>query len=170
MRLTKNTTIALLAMAEPSKHPATINLDRCWVCESRFIGFGGTESVEHHHVIPRNSGGTDGPTVSICDSDHTKAHHIAQAMKGKKSYFTFINNLPEERTKRLLYLAQMIVNAELVTKNDPNKSAVAVLTLDRQQKLMIDRLKSFYNLSSREKVLSLALEKLYNKHFTDNLK
>jgi len=154
-------------MAQPSKHSATINLPYCWVCGAKFQQHGGTENVEHHHVIPVNAGGVDGPTVSICDTDHTKAHHIAIALKGKKPYFTLIQGLPEERVKKLMYLATCIVNAELATKDDVNKSAMAVLTLDRRQKLMIDKLKSVYNLSSREKVLALALEKLFNKHFTD---
>jgi len=154
-------------MAEPSKHPATINLPYCWVCKVKFVQHGGTEQPEHHHVIPQNAGGANGPTVSICDTDHTKAHHIAIAIKGKKPYYTLIQGLEEDRIKKLMYLASMIVNAELATKDDPNKSAMAVLTLDRRQKEMIDKLKAVYNVSSREKVLSLALEKLYNRHFTE---
>jgi hypothetical protein len=153
-------------MGQPTKHPQSIAWDRCWVCETRFVESGGTEQCHHHHVIPQAFGGTDGPTVSLCDSDHNRLHRIAVCLKGGKPYFTLITGEKPEAIKKLLYLANAVYNAELATRNDPNKAASAMVTLNARHKAMIDKLKSINpKLKSREAVLLCALESLYSKHF-----
>ncbi len=153
-------------MAKPSSHPATIVLDHCWICGAKFVGKGGTEIVEEHHVIPVAYGGKDGPTVSLCDTHHSKLHRIAVALKGGKNYFRHLAGEDQERTKKILYLSNQVYNAELATRGDPNKAAAVMLGLGARHKDMIDCLKRVYpQAKSREAVLLIALETLYKKHF-----
>lgn len=153
-------------MGQPTKHLQTIVLEHCWVCQARFTEFGGSAVVEHHHVIPQAYGGTDGPTVSICDSHHSKLHLIAVSMKASKPYFSNLTGESPDRIKKILYLANAVYSAELATRNDPNKAASAMVTLNAKHKQMIDQLKSVHpRLKSREAVLLYALETLHAKHF-----
>ena len=153
-------------MGTPTKHPQSISLPHCWICSARFIEAGGTEQCHHHHVIPQAFGGTDGPTVSLCDSHHNKLHRIAICLKSEKSYFSVITGEDSAHVQKLLYLANAVHNAELATRNDPNKAASAMVSLDARHKAMIDKLKTINpKLRSREAVLICALESLYARHF-----
>ncbi len=153
-------------MGLPSKHPSSIVLDWCWVCNEKFVGRGGTSICEEHHIVPRAYGGTDGPTVSLCDTHHSKLHRIAVCLKTKKPFFEILRNEGPDTTKKLLYLANAVYNAELVTRNDPNKAASAILSLNAKHKEMIDRLRKVYpQAKSREALLLLALEALHARHF-----
>lgn len=153
-------------MSQPTDHAKTIALEYCWICGERFVEFGGTAVLEHHHVIPQAFGGTDGPTVSICDSHHTKLHSIAVQMKAAKPYASFLKGETSERAKKVLYLATAVYNAQQVTRNDPNKLASAMVKLNARHKRQLDQLKAVYpNLRSREAVLLHALEFLHSRHF-----
>lgn len=153
-------------MANPTAHKLTIDLPHCWVCGARFITHGGTAIVEHHHVIPQAAGGVDGPTVSICTEHHDKLHQIAVQMKASKPHFHYLQGEPQDRIQKLLYLANAVHNAFLVTKNDPNKAASVTLTLKANHKEMVDQLKTIYpRLKSREAIFLHALESLHSRHF-----
>ena len=45
----------------------------CWECGLE------TESIHHHHVVPRCRGGTK--TVPLCEPCHSKAHHRSKNME-----------------------------------------------------------------------------------------
>jgi hypothetical protein len=148
----------------------SIKLPYCWVCEVRFVDSipPGPMLREEHHVIPRKAGGEDGPTVSICDTHHTKLHKIALRLASKKQYFEFLVGESAPRQKKLLWLASQVYNAFELTKNDPNKQVSVLFVLDAQHKAMIDKLKKVYPaLKSREAILDLALSNLYRKHFLE---
>ncbi len=156
-------------MGQPSKHPSTILLPHCWVCEALFVAHGGTEIPEEHHVIPCAYGGTDGPTISLCDTHHSKLHRIAVALKASKPFFQILQGEDPGKSKKLLYMANAVYNAELATRNDPNKAASAVLSLNARHKNMIDKLKKIYpQAKSREAVLLVALEALHARHFVSS--
>ena len=53
---------------------STIVLPHCWVCH---LPFEDECEIEHHHVIPSHLGGNLGPTVSLCEICHTKAHKMS---------------------------------------------------------------------------------------------
>lgn len=145
----------------------SIILQHCWICEEKFQKYGGTAVFNSHHLVPVAYGGVDGPQITLCTSDHNTLHLIAVAWKGTKPHYNYVKNRNSEHTKKLEYLASIVYNAELQSRNDPNKSAAVILHLNARQKMMIDRLKKVYpNLSSRPNVLLAALENLYNKHFT----
>ena len=108
----------------------------------------------------------DGPTISLCDTHHSKLHRIAMALKASKPFFQILHGEDAERTKKLLYMANAVHNAELSTRNDPNKAASALLSLNARHKTMIDKLKRIYpKAKSREAIVLLALEAMYTRHF-----
>lgn len=153
-------------MGEPSKHPKSIVLDHCWICGARFVGKGGVEQREDHHIIPCAYGGVDGPTVTLCTTHHSKLHDIAVARKSGRNYQTSLMGEPPQNVKHLLWLANQVVNAELAVRNDPNKAASVTITLNARGKMQVDQLKHVYpKARSREAILLLALEHLYSKHF-----
>jgi hypothetical protein len=151
-----------------SKHPNTITLPHCWVCGSRFTDVNppGKENREEHHIIPQAAGGTDGPTVSLCDKHHTALHKIAVHLKSGRPYFVFLQGEPQQAQQKIMWLATQAFNAFEATRNDPNKRAMVLMTLDRKQQVMIEKLRKVYPAAKgREALLDLALTSLYNRHF-----
>lgn len=149
------------------EHPNSIRLPYCWVCGLRFSDSTppGPGNKEVHHIIPRQAGGSDGPTVTICDDHHTKLHKIALRLKSKKAYFDLIQGETDTSKHKLLWLATVAFNAFEAVKNDPNKKLYLLMSISKEQQLMIDRLKIVYpHLKSKEAIVSFALQSLYNKH------
>jgi hypothetical protein len=156
-------------MSTPSKHPQTIALPHCWVCGALFIEHGGVEHTEHHHIIPQAYGGADGPTVSLCEKHHQSLHKIALCLKGNKPHFMLLANHTQEQRTKLMFLATRVHEAEQLTRNDPNKRAMLVLSLDREMTKMIDDLKTVLpGVKSREAVVRSAVKSLWNRHFMGN--
>lgn len=145
---------------EPSAHPKTIALDHCWVCATKFIG--GQAMKEEHHMVPRAYGGLHGPTVTLCDTHHTLVHKVAKVY-GRHQ--TLVLHLSDHERTKVDHLAQIIVNAELKTKGDPNKAAVVTVELSGHQKAMVDKLKQVINVNSREAVLHEAISRLFSQYF-----
>jgi hypothetical protein len=148
----------------------SIYLPHCWVCGIRFTDSRppGPGNKETHHIIPRRAGGTDGPTVDLCDKHHACLHKIALAISSKRPYFDYVTGESDANKKKLYWLASQVYNAFEATKNDPNKSVIAMVEFDKRQQIMIDRLRSvFPQIKSREALINLALEALYKKHFTE---
>lgn len=105
--------------------------------------------------------------MTLCDTHHQKLHKIAVCMKTKAPHFSLVSEEPPEVVKKLYFLASRVYNAQQATKNDPNKTAVAVLELGRRHRVMIEQLQKVYpKAKSREAVLLAGLENLYKKHFT----
>lgn len=146
-------------------HPHSKILQHCWVCETRFVGHGGTEQRHDHHVFPRAYGGVDGPEVSVCDGHHSALHRIAEQLIHEKPYYQFLRGETPQRTQRLMYLATRIHEMYLITKNDPNKATSVSMVLNAKHKHMIDALKPVLGVRSREAVLLKALETLHSRHF-----
>ncbi|QBX06576.1 hypothetical protein H1O16_gp163 [Burkholderia phage BcepSaruman] len=143
-------------------------LEYCYVCEQRFTDSvpPGPASREVHHVVPRNFGGTDGPTVTLCADHHNRVHAIALRLQSGKPHFDLLKGEPAKAATRLLELATVVYNAWAATKGDPNKPALVMLRLTGKQKAMVDRLKKVYpKCKSRESILYLALENMYRRNF-----
>lgn len=149
-------------------HPKTIHVDYCWVCKSKFTDSGGKAIRHEHHIIPRAYGGADGPTVTLCNTHHDKLHRVAEKLIADKNPYAFFVGETKESIRLILYLANIVRNSATLVKNDPNKHASVMVTLTRNQQNMVDKLKHIYPSSrSRASILALALQSLYNKHFTD---
>jgi hypothetical protein len=148
----------------------SISLPHCWVCDKRFTDSNppGPENKEVHHIIPRAAGGSDGPTVTICDGHHKALHKIALRLTSGKPYFDLLVGDSPEQKQKVLWLASRVHYAFQAVKGDPNKKVVVVMGLDAKQQLMIDKLKVVYpSLKSREAIFNLALQNLYNKSFVE---
>ena len=148
----------------------SIVLPCCWVCEKRFTDSNppGPANKEVHHIIPRQAGGTDGPTVTICDTHHAALHKIALRMKSKKPFHDLIVGDTSVQKQKVIWLASRVHMAFEAAAGDPNKKVVVVMGLNARQQQQIDRLKAVYpSLKSREAIFNLALQNLYAKHFTE---
>jgi hypothetical protein len=147
-------------------------LPHCWVCETRFNDLKespGDALREEHHVIPRAYGGTDGPTVSLCETHHGVLHKIAVALKTKKPYFNLTANHTPQQVKKLMYLATRVYEAELLTRNDPNKRIMLMLSMDGDFARKVDDLKRVLpGVKSRESAVRSAVLEAWSRHFMSN--
>lgn len=145
------------------------NMQYCWVCGVRFNDLTtnpGPANREEHHIIPRAYGGSDGPVVSLCDSHHTALHKMAVALASGKPYFQHLNGHSRDQQNKLLFLATRVRDAEAATRNDPNKKASVVLSLDAATASKLDALKKVYpQARSRAGVIKVAIDVLYNRTF-----
>lgn len=153
-----------------SKHPATQVREDCFVCKERFSDLTvnpGRAIREEHHVFPQASGGTDGPTVSVCLHHHDLLHKIATRMQADKEYGDLIRTEPRNNLQPLLYLADCAARAQVMMANDPNKLVKVQLVLGARHRQMLDKLKHTLpgKSKSRDAVFLMALELLYQKQF-----
>lgn len=136
-------------------------LPYCWVC---YRPFGPNLLEERHHIIPEAYGGTDGPQVSLCCDHHSLLHEIGLRMYASRPFFDLLSK-NEAQDKKLIYLATIACNARLLTENDPNKRQMVVVQLSGQQKQMLAALKGVFTKISQPRIMELALESLYDRHF-----
>jgi hypothetical protein len=138
----------------------------CWVCGIRFTTSQppGPGNCEEHHVFPQNAGGTDGPLVRLCDTDHTKAHKLALSLHKKKIASEYLIGASEEGKKKLMWLAAMIVKAEKATENDPNKVWKNPVNLEGQAPEAMRRLRAINPKLSKAAIVELALLKLLKSY------
>jgi hypothetical protein len=136
-------------------------LPHCWVCGHKF---GPNLLEERHHIIPEAYGGTNGPQVSLCSDHHSALHEVGLRIYADKPYFDLLSR-KEAQDRRLVYLATIACNARLLTENDPNKRQVVVVTLDGPHKQMLLALKTVLAKKSMPRIMELALECLYDRHF-----
>lgn len=146
----------------------TLKGPQCWVCGVRFKNSTppGPANREDHHIFPRNAGGTDGPEVSLCERHHATIHKVASRVHSSKKYDDVL--VGETHIKKLLWLAHMIVKAESMFKDDPNKLLRNGVQLNQQETEMMKRLQSVHTDKSRSDIFVLGLKLLYHKTFSKN--
>ena len=140
----------------------TLMFDYCWVCNGRFKTSKppGKHNREDHHIFPRNAGGTDGPLVSLCDSDHRTLHDIAKRLHKRKTYHDLLIGRNASQQKRLVWLGTCVVKAERSTAGDANKLLLNSVKLSPEETKMIVRLQKFYD-KPRSDIFRHALRRLY---------
>lgn len=145
----------------------TLVLPNCWVCQVRFKTSvpPGPANKEEHHIFPRNAGGTDGPLVSLCDTDHSTLHKIAKRVQAKKAFRDLLIGRDHQGQQRLVWLALMVVKAEQSVEGDSNKRLRNSVSLSKAETQMMKRLQSAYPKLGRSEIFSLALRRLYKAHF-----
>lgn len=145
----------------------SIELQYCWVCgpANKFTEFGGEPNFfkHEHHIVPRAFGGSDGPTVSICDSHHAATHQIALKLAAKRNYFDLLSH-SKEKDKKLFWLASIICNAQALAKDDPNKPLPITFVAKGSTKIKLRALKKVLKLTQPQ-LMELAIHNLYTRHF-----
>lgn len=150
------------------KHDST-----CWLCKT----FNG---LEDHHIIPRCSGGENGPQVRLCGVCHTAIHNMAfnkKMMTGEHDLmardiaFGFNRNWTDTlNTLCALNLSKIIYFAALAFNKDPNKKVKANLTLTgKENKMLTQLVKVLPGINSKEKAIKYAIRALYQSKFTRDL-
>lgn len=146
-----------------------INKDKnsCWVCGVRFKTSipPGPALKEEHHVVPRAFGGTDGPTVLLCDTHHATLHKIANKVKSKADFKILLLGEPKDRQQKLCWLASMVVKSEEAVAGDPNKLLRNTVMLTPLETQMMNKLQALYSEKNRSDLFRLGLSLLYKKHF-----
>jgi hypothetical protein len=144
----------------------SLMFDYCWVCTRRFTSSNpsGPANREDHHIWPRNAGGTEGPLVSLCDSDHASLHKIAERIHANKNFKDLLASRPVDQTKKLVWLAMQVVKAEQAVKDDPNKLLRNSVQLNSRETLMLKRLQKLHN-KGRTEIFRAALILMYHKYF-----
>jgi hypothetical protein len=141
----------------------TLVKDYCWVCEARFKSSRppGPANREDHHIFPRNAGGTDGPLVSLCDTDHTNLHLIARRLHSKKPFTDLLIGKNAEQARKLVWLGTKAYEAETLTADDDNKKKHNSVTLTATDLEMLKRLKAVFPTLSRNDIIVMGLRNLY---------
>ena len=144
----------------------TLKGPTCWVCGVRFKTSvpPGAANREDHHIFPRNAGGTDGPEVSLCSVHHADIHSIALKLQSKKDFQSVLVGSTAERTKKLLWLASMIVKAEKFAQDDPNKLLRNGVQLNSTETLLMQKLQKLTG-KSRSDLFRAGFHLLYKKYF-----
>lgn len=143
-------------------------LPHCWVCRVRFTDVvpPGPAQREEHHIVPQAYGGTDGPTVSLCDGHHTVIHKIAVALKNGRPHQAHLGTYDPQQIQKLMWLATVIQEAEAKTRNDPNKRASVVVNMDAETRNQLDALASVYpEARGRAALIKTAIKALYSRHY-----
>lgn len=134
----------------------------CWVCGVRFKTSvpPGPAIRNAHHIFPTNAGGADGPLVSLCNLHHVTLHHIAKRIQAEKDYRDLLTGESAEHTKKLLWLAQMVVKAEAAVEDDPNKQLGVGFKFSTEEVAAIDALRQRYGNVSRKDLVLMGLKLL----------
>ena len=140
----------------------SVDTPYCWVCNAVFDD--STNKRHDHHIIPRAYGGVDGPTVSICNVDHSVLHEMALKLYSSKPINQFLSG-DKSKDNKLIWLAQTCLNARLATENDPNKSQLVVLNLKRESSNHLNKLKQLYPKLSKKRIIELAIKALHDRNF-----
>jgi hypothetical protein len=88
-----------------------------------------TKSAHGHHVVPRASGGSEGPVVDLCGDCHTVVHSAAKRMGRGKSPDDLLSHLDDGARGRAQLLIQVILTAELGREGSTNPRPVLAVQL-----------------------------------------
>lgn len=148
----------------PSKVPpitSTLFLEQCWVCSVYRTEY---SEFEEHHVVPSHLGGNLGPTVSLCEICHTKAHKMAERLWWNKPYKPYSN---PQHLERCVYLGVVICRArqQLEMQGGLNKRFKYSDTFSYEEHELLIALKNFYSLRSQGATIRYALKALAKQTF-----
>jgi hypothetical protein len=115
--------------------------------------------TQEHHVLPRASGGIDGPTVDLCGTCHQTVHDAAKRMSKGKPADDKLAHLDELARSRAMVLVQSILAALLYGTPDSNVM-LSVLLDDPLYLRALDKFKLDRGFSSREKAINAILKTL----------
>lgn len=134
----------------------TLLLDYCWVCKVSRTDY---SEFEEHHVVPSHLGGNKGPTVSLCDTCHTKAHKMSEKIWHNQTYIPYKN---AEHLRRCYYLAVVICRARLQMDaiGGENKRVKFSTTLTFEEHNLLKKVQKYFGIKNQKDTLIFALKKL----------
>lgn len=143
---------------------------RCWVCGEVFSNqpeaTSGNIIRNEHHVVPRAYGGLNGPVVALCSAHHDLLHEVADLLthtrQAEAEQRLSLLELPVRQ--RVLYLSNVVVQADYKTRNDPNRRGQIALVLEPQLKRELEKLAKLYGVS-RDTVIKTLIHQQYTKEF-----
>lgn len=134
------------------------------------MALSGTKAdTEIHHVVPQANGGTNGKTVPLCNNHHDSVHAeatkvLTEHRKANRLHLDTANpayaNLVQPRNTHD-YLVRVIVVSTLAVQNDVNKNSKLTMEFTGQESRLLDDAKKVFNCKSRQALVRLALQKLY---------
>ena len=98
--------------------------------------------------------------VSLCDTHHSKLHKVAYAIMGRRSFASVLLGEDDERKKKICWLASLVVKAEALTKDDPNRHTRVMLSLNKERQAQIAFVRSKLKLNSNIVVFVQAFDVL----------
>lgn len=136
-------------------------MDKCILC--------GMESgIDWHHTVPRAYGGENSEQVPLCSGHHTQVHNMALALykTGDEGLLAEPQDIYPDTWPRMLVLIRTIVLArqryEMAKKTQPElQRGKVVINTDAKMNHKLERLKTILNLGSKEAVMKVALDRLY---------
>ncbi len=142
----------------------TLKLDSCWCCVSKV-------SLDEHHVVPREYGGSKGPTVTLCGNCHKLVHRVASnvwSQRTKTDKKTVVASRLKDYTgdkQKITYLVDVILRARAATATTPQQKAVnVVVKLNPDQRRRFQELKKVLGKTNHDLVIH-ALNDLYQRTF-----
>ncbi|QJT70903.1 hypothetical protein GR7B_00105 [Vibrio phage vB_VcorM_GR7B] len=141
--------------------------ETCWMCPTK-------NSLEDHHIIPRCSGGENGPQVRICSVCHSAIHKAAISAKCVKGEWVAGNAelktfnaawTTETQLLKSYLLASVIRSAAQHVKGDDNKTAKYSTTWSGEYRKIISDLKNATGIRNQDKVIRLALKQLHQRYY-----
>lgn len=143
--------------------------DICKVCSQRFTDVSppGPAVREVHHVVPRAYGGTHGPLVDLCSDHHALIHRVAIMLEGDREEIkTALAGHNTKEIRVVLHYAEIVFNAKMLTKDDPNKRSQITLTLGAHHRRLVSELRKVYpKIKSQQALMLYALEQLHRRNF-----
>jgi hypothetical protein len=111
-------------------------------------------SLDEHHVIPREYGGEDGPTVLLTPEVHQLLHRSVSDLETRE---LFIKNLPRQTQRYALQFIETIIRAkkEYEQKNPEEATETITLTLPKVVKQKLKLLAKDKGLSTGEFIVRL---------------
>lgn len=81
-------------------------------------------SLDEHHVIPREYGGENGPTIMLCPDVHQTLHRSVNNVRLREE---FISSLPANRQKYAHELIEKIIKSAHLHKDNATGDTVRTL-------------------------------------------
>ena len=114
--------------------------------------------LEEHHIIPREYGGKDLPTINICSTCHRGLHNQAKSISSGSRNLYFTSDI-WPRAKRYVYsIIEAKKNYEITNNKFIEKRIIIHVSDELLRKL--HRLKKYKGYSSLERFIKHILEDL----------
>lgn len=126
----------------------------CLICATQNPPF------HKHHVIPRASGGEDGPLALLCNDCHESIHDAARKYISAEEYATLTMRKTDSWTDSLIRkkaerLIRIILDSEKLVRGNSNKSTKINLTLSGERNRKLEALAERLQMGKQDTLLCM---------------